>query len=210
MKTCRKCQETKPRDNFSKHPKTKDRLQTVCKTCASIAKKDYYKKNKNRLSKLRKEYYSKNKEKENAQSRQYKKDNPEKIKNLAAEYYRKNRGKILRSARDYRKKNADKRSLSYKKWAEENREKLRAKDSNRRARKLNATPPWLTEEHLLDIRSMYALADKMKKLCGLDYDVDHIVPLQGKNICGLHVPWNLQVLESGLNRAKYNKFDGGW
>lgn len=73
-------------------------------------------------------------------------------------------------------------------------------------RKTKATPPWLSEEHLQEMQDMYWLAQDLKATSGETYHVDHIVPLQGKNVCGLHVPWNLQVLPSDLNLRKSNKF----
>jgi 5-methylcytosine-specific restriction endonuclease McrA len=84
--------------------------------------------------------------------------------------------------------------------------KLRAAWAKYHASKIQATPAWLTSSHLEEIESFYALAKELQWLTSDTLEVDHIVPLQGDNVCGLHVPWNLQVLAATLNRRKGNRF----
>tara|TARA_R110002020_G_C16090122_1_gene757821 strand:- start:230 stop:664 length:435 start_codon:yes stop_codon:yes gene_type:complete len=78
-----------------------------------------------------------------------------------------------------------------------------AAGAKRRATKLQATPDWADQQA---IKCMYALASKLNKITGSNLEVDHIVPLQGKNVCGLHVEHNLQLLDKKLNVSKSNKF----
>lgn len=69
----------------------------------------------------------------------------------------------------------------------------------------DATPSWSTGEMDSQIAAVYDLARDCAVTAGESYHVDHIVPLRGGNVCGLHVPWNLQVLPSDINIAKGNK-----
>lgn len=71
-----------------------------------------------------------------------------------------------------------------------------ARVARRRAARLRATPAWVDQDA---IEAVYELAAFM----GLT--VDHIEPLQGANSCGLHVPWNLQLMSFRENSAKGNK-----
>lgn len=80
-----------------------------------------------------------------------------------------------------------------------------AKSRQWRTGKRFGTPAWLTKEQLKQIEDIYALARDCKVTTGEPYEVDHIVPIRGNNVCGLHVPWNLQVLPRDLNAAKGNK-----
>lgn len=66
-------------------------------------------------------------------------------------------------------------------------------------RQFAATPPWLTEAQLRKIDSIYAAAAREGR------EVDHIVPLGGKNVCDLHVPRNMQLLSADENKRKSNK-----
>lgn len=125
-----------------------------------------------------------------SQNRQYALSNPEKVKGHKDAWVDRNR---------------DKHYGNVSRWRRANPEKHRASQAKRRSSKLNATPQWLTEDQHKDIEAMYFLANRYTKLFGLEYHVDHIIPLQGKNICGLHVPWNLQLLEASMNLSKSNK-----
>ncbi len=74
------------------------------------------------------------------------------------------------------------------------------------ARVLKATPRWLTEDHETQIRQFYIEASKLTIETGTKHEVDHIDPLRGKQISGLHVPWDLQILTKELNTKKGNTF----
>ena len=77
--------------------------------------------------------------------------------------------------------------------------------SLRRRRFRQATPKWLTAEQKMEIRLKYRLAIELSRRTGVRHAVDHVVPLQGETVCGLHVPWNLEVLTQDENLKKSNK-----
>lgn len=97
--------------------------------------------------------------------------------------------------------------LKYKKYRSKPGYKaIHAEQSaRRRATKLNATPKWLSKHQLEHIKAYYETAAVLSKEWGVQMDVDHIIPLMGKNVCGLHVPWNLQVMIHVANREKSNR-----
>jgi len=89
-----------------------------------------------------------------------------------------------------------------------NLDKIAAKNALFKARKLNRTPKWLTEDDKKWIAWHYKHARKMTELTGIPHHVDHIVPMQGKNVSGLHCPLNLQVIPASENLSKSNKYGG--
>ena len=80
-----------------------------------------------------------------------------------------------------------------------------ADTAKRRSAKLLRTPRWLTKDHLWMIRQAYYMAKLRTKLFGFKWHVDHVVPLKGVSVSGLHVPWNLQVIPATQNIKKSNK-----
>ena len=55
------------------------------------------------------------------------------------------------------------------------------------------------------MKQLYIEAQRLTKLTGERYVVDHIVPLINDYVCGLHVPWNLRVITQDENLVKSNK-----
>lgn len=94
----------------------------------------------------------------------------------------------------------------HRRWTKNNHDKKFAWNAEARARKLNATPPWLSEEHRRQIRAIYREA---KNRDGGPWDVDHIIPLKGVGVSGLHVPWNLRIVPAAENRSKGAKLIPG-
>ena len=82
-----------------------------------------------------------------------------------------------------------------------------ASAAKRRAVKLLRTPSWLSEYDIWLIEEIYVLAALRTKLTGVVWHVDHIVPLQGGFVSGLHIPINLQVITAKENMYKSNKFE---
>lgn len=89
--------------------------------------------------------------------------------------------------------------------AKRDKHKWTAQRAKRRAAERNATPPWLTTLHLQEMKQIYKDAGEISALTGRQHHVDHIIPLISKKVCGLHVPWNLQILEAAENIAKSNR-----
>lgn len=162
-------------------------------------------KNKERLAKYKADYdfkyYRTKKEEIIKKQKLYVAKNKEKVKARGKEYYLKTREKGLIERKKWREKNKDRAREMTKKWREKNRERVNVVvaiyNAFYRASRLKATPSWINKKEIADI---------YKKASQLHLEVDHIVPLKHPNICGLHVPWNLQLLTKIENARKGNKF----
>ena len=148
------------------------------------------------------QYLKSNADKLRAYNAAYRLENKEKIaekRKLKAEEYKK-------YAKEYRVTNKENVSLTKKKYVESNRSYINSYVAKRKADKLKRTPKWLTEIEIERINNEYRLAEIQSKLTGESWHVDHIIPLQGNLVSGLHVPTNLQAIRGVENWAKHNSF----
>ena len=131
-----------------------------------------------------------------------KKPKSEASKAAARRYYERNKEavKARASARPDEEKRRHK--VAHK---QENPEYYKALTSVRKRRHRNATPKWITAEQKQAMRQLYLEAQRLTKLTGERYVVDHIIPLINPDVCGLHVPWNLRVMTQEENLKKSNK-----
>lgn len=198
MKNCPKCNLNKELSEFAKDPSTKDGFSVYCRQCRKIINHNAYLKYKQaRSEKSRADYLSKKElYKAKQKARYVKKRNL--MQQKQKEYYLKNKESIKAKTREYQALNPHIQSKSHKKWAKNNKHKVLAKLARRRAAMISRIPPWLSDDKLNEIKQIY-------KDCPKGYHVDHIVPLQGKEVSGLHVPWNLQYLPAEENLKKSNK-----
>lgn len=101
--------------------------------------------------------------------------------------------------------NRDKHRGATLRWQKANPGKKNAHLAKRFASKRHRTPKWLSKEQLKQIERFYVEAKEITNKTGIQHEVDHITPLQGKTVSGLHVPWNLRVISAQENQRKGNR-----
>jgi len=200
-KVCSRCKIEKLTTDFAKNKYQKDGLANQCKVC----NKEYRIKNKDKLSEYFKKHYLENIEElrisKSEISKKWYVKNKEKVSEKSKEYYIANIDKIKARRKlnsvEIREKAKEHRLL--------NKDKICAKNAEMRAIRRNARPKWLTKDQIEEISDFYVAAKMFQLYTGLKYHVDHMIPLAHPLVCGLHVPWNLQILEASENLKKKNK-----
>ncbi len=205
MTLCSTCKIQKTPVEFYRDRATKSGLRPNCKACVSNQQQKYYIENKEEHSLKCQEYYNKNSESIIKRTKEYNLSNPEINKQATLKYRKNNAEAINFKSRIRYWDNLEQEKLRNKAYRENNPHRSVARCAKYRAVKLKATPVWLTENQHEEILAFYERANYLTSMTGITHEVDHIIPLQGKNVRGLHVPWNLQVLTQKENRKKGNK-----
>lgn len=190
MKTCNACKTEKDFSAFYKRKDAyKDPYRSDCNACLKIKAANRYKANPKKYNEMGAKWRS---------------ANPE-----------------LNTARGFRYRKAKRLEIRARiiKWGRENPDKIRAKQQRyhaqhpwirpyhcmkRRMAKAKASPAWLTRAHKREILAFYIAAQEASKTTKVPHHVDHIIPIRGRKVCGLHVPWNLRIITAEENLRKSN------
>lgn len=172
---CFCCSTEKPSEAFWPTSKTRCRECAKAKAAPNVARKRAY-------------------------VRQWQKENPERVK----QWFSNNRIRRNRQWREMYAKDSDlrtRRAAYCATWVKQNMHLVRANSARRDAAELKATPTWAD----LDlIKAIYREAARLTIDTGISHEVDHIVPLRSRVVCGLHCAHNLQVITAIENRRKSN------
>ena len=195
MKTCVTCLKTKPLSEFYKRKDSPDGYRNDCKFCRKARSlENFYAAPEVKRQKNMQAYWDRLK------------NNP----NFHAEQYAANREKMLAEAKHYYQKHREKRIQASVAWAKLNRGKANANKKAYKISKIQACPQWVRSDDDLMwmMQEAYGLAAMRTQMFNFSWHVDHAVPLRGKDVSGLHVPWNLQVIPGRENCSKSNHFEG--
>ena len=124
------------------------------------------------------------------------------VKALKVAYRAANKEKVSKSNADWRARNLDKQRDYIRAYRQAKRGKINSLEARRHAAKLRATPQWA---NLKQIEVIYTKAKRISQETGVRQSVDHIYPLRGKYVSGLHVPENLRIIPLVDNCKKRNK-----
>ena len=148
-------------------------------------------------------YYKANLEINRERRRAYRDANREKIREMCRKYRKENLEKELARSRRYYSANREMALKRINAWDRNNPIKKAVASAARRARIAQATPSWADQEM---ISWFYQIAADETQRTGERHEVDHIIPLRGKTVCGLHVEANMQILTKSENSRKKNKY----
>lgn len=153
--------------------------------------------------------YEKNKDRYKANAERWRTENAERDRQNKIAYLSRADVKILARLRTkgWVQTNPERKRAMDEEFKAKNPALVRSYKAKRRAVVLQACPTWLTEDHHAQIKAFYDASDAMTKATGVRHEVDHIVPLQGRTVCGLHVPWNLRVIPARTNNQRPRIWD---
>lgn len=220
MPICISCSENKPQDVFARRG---EGYRGICRLCHSASKLAWKRDNPESTKESTHKYYAKKMGKHPEECRKIRRTTEEKNNRKLAykrAYYYANRENCIASARQsvlrreaevaeyqraWREANAERKVAYDKMWRQKNAGRVAWHSGNRKKAEKRAAPDWLTEEQWNEIQAFYNKSVQLTSSTGIQYHIDHIEPIQGKISCGLHVPWNLQVITASVNRSKGNR-----
>ena len=216
---CTKCRQTKSADLFGQ---SGGKAKSWCKVCESEYHRAYRLKNRQRLLEAKRDHYLKNRAAILAQMADYREANAEKISQRKRLEYIRNREAIIRRVRAHYAANRGELIDRRRRYIAENRDAIaeyardyRARNpdivfscrARRDAASKSRLAGWDSELTSFVVAEAAMLCAMRAKVTGFRWEVDHLIPLRGRSVSGLHVWNNLSVVPASFNRSKKNKFE---
>lgn len=194
MKSCLLCKQEKPLEDFHRHSSNISGRTSYCKPC---------------MKSYKQQYETKNKEKITAYGLKYRQENKEKLREKFKQNYSKPevRERHLARGQWWRESRQDAYKEGQRAWRENNPEKLAHYSAYHRALRKQAIPNWYSEFDDFVVKEAYRLSRLRAKFTGILWEVDHIIPIAGRTVCGLHVWNNFAVIPASENRSKFNRYE---
>ena len=137
---------------------------------------------------------------------QYERRDKEKTLVRTAKRYAEKRSECLAQMSVYYQSQKEKKQKYGREHYAKNKALYLSNVSERKEHIKRATPIWFDEAHRFAIREAYKLASEREQTTGIPWDIDHVIPLRGKLVCGLHVMENIAVIPRKENNAKRAKY----
>lgn len=226
-KTCGECGETKSITNFYfRSNRSGSRIpKSICKSCDNRLSAnrfahnkskrlekcaEYRRDNAERIAEYMRNYYAKHKAEIVSKSKAYQQQPHRKAADSERQKRRYLEVRETRNAEIAKRREQDEAFRQdlitrAKEHYKANKAEYVARRAKRRAAEIKATPKWSNHKMMLPF---YRVAERLTRETGIQHAVDHIVPLQGRLVCGLHVAHNLRVITAKENLRKSNKHFG--
>lgn len=217
-KKCNKCLQVKPLEAFHRDKCGTLGRKSFCKICANAASKKWRDANPDKVREMAASWNARNPGRADVARKLWRDANQEHVKSVRQAYSRRNAQALLVKNREWKARNPDRyrelnanaktrnkerNKLLRQEWRKENKHIEAAQSSKRRAYRKKATPSWANE---FIIGEFFELAALRTKATGIEFQVDHIVPLKSDRVCGLHVEHNLQIISKRENVRKRNRY----
>lgn len=222
-KTCTVCKEDKALDLFGSWGKQRPgKLKAQCRACLAGRKREWHARNAERAHQSNREWLQQNRERRKAYRKNYRVEWYQQNRSAAKEsnrayylansagirarvkaYYDANPESVAARSREYYQLRADAIKGRVRRWAANNPGKCAEYRARRRS--AQALSPWASQEA---VAAVYRLAREMTRETGVRHAVDHIYPLKGRQVCGLHCEANLRVVTEAENSRKSAKLPG--